>query len=85
MFGLKSFTAASMAAIFLMGIPVMSVATEQGQQRKSARDVRQDTRQGARDTKQDCRAANDQSNAACRQDKRATKQKGRQTGRDIKY
>jgi hypothetical protein len=63
----------------------MSWATEQGQQRRAGRDVRQETRQGARHTKQDCRAANQQSNSQCRQDKRHTKQGGRQAARDIKY
>ena len=81
----KPLFAALVAAMFLTGLPAMSWATEQGQQRKAARDVRQDTRQGARDTKQACRSANDKSNAACRQDKRDTKQTGRQTGREIKY
>jgi hypothetical protein len=63
----------------------MSWATEQGEQRRDARDVRQDTRQDSRQTKQDCRAANQKTNANCRQDKRDTKQQGRQTARDIKY
>lgn len=60
-------------------------ATEQAQQRREARDVKQDTRQGARETKQDCRAADQKNNASCRQDKRNTKQDGRQQARDIKY
>lgn len=60
-------------------------ATEQAQQRREGRDVRQDTRQQSRDTKADCRAANQKSNANCRQDKRDTKQGGRQQARDIKY
>ncbi|WP_066736252.1 hypothetical protein [Cupriavidus sp. D384] len=59
--------------------------TEQAQQRRQGRDVRQDTRQGARETKQDCRAADQKSNSACRQDKRQTKQGGREAARDIKY
>lgn len=62
-----------------------SFATEQGHQRREARDTRQDGRQGARDTKQDCRADNQKSNSDCRQDKRGEKQDARQTGRDIKY
>jgi hypothetical protein len=62
-----------------------SWATEQAQQRRAGRDVRQNTRQGSRHTKQDCGAANQQSNSQCRQDKRHTKQGGRQTARDIKY
>ena len=85
MFVFKLLFAALVALTFLAEAPTPSWATEQGQQRKAARDVRQDTRAGARDTKQACRSANDQSNAACRQDKRDTKQTGRQEGRDIKY
>ena len=60
-------------------------ATEQAEQRREGRDVKQDTRQQSRETKVDCRAANQKSNAACRQDKRETKQGGRQQARDIKY
>ncbi|KXB30793.1 hypothetical protein AT959_08675 [Dechloromonas denitrificans] len=60
-------------------------ATEQAQQRRDGRDVKQDTRQESREAKVDCRAENQKSNAACRQDKRETKQGGRQQSRDIKY
>jgi hypothetical protein len=60
-------------------------ATEQAQQRREGRDVKQDTRQDAREAKADCRADNQKSNANCRQDKRDTKQEGRQQARDIKY
>lgn len=81
----KSLVIALLAAMFLASLPDMSWATEQAQQRRAARDVRQETRQGSRQTKQACRAANEKSNAACRQEKRHTKQQGRQTGRDIKY
>ncbi len=69
--------------LFTVLLPVY--ATEQAQQRRQARDVRQDTRHQSRDTKQNCRAANQKSNAGCRQDKRHTKQGGRQQARDIKY
>ncbi|MFM0326752.1 hypothetical protein PQR16_30390 [Caballeronia glebae] len=72
-------------AMLVCAAPNASYATEQAQQRRAGRDVRQDTRQHARHTKQDCRAANQQSNAHCRQDKRDTKQHGRQAARDIKY
>ena len=72
-------------AIVAIAIPGITFATEQAQQRRAGRDVRQDTRQGSRETKQDCRAANQKSNSQCRQDKRDTKQQGRQTARDIKY
>ena len=60
-------------------------ATEQAQQRREARDVKQDTRQESRKTKVDCRAADQKNNAECRQDKRETKQEGREEARDIKY
>jgi hypothetical protein len=59
--------------------------TEQAQQRQAARGVRQDTRQNARQTKQNCVVSDQQSNASCRQDKRDTRQKGREVARDIKY
>jgi hypothetical protein len=59
--------------------------TNQSQQRQAGRDVNQAAKQDARSEKIDCRAANNQSNAACRQDKRDTKQQGRQEKRDIKY
>jgi CHASE3 domain sensor protein len=65
--------------------PMSAFATEQAKQRQAARDVRQDTRQGAREAKQDCRAADQKNNAGCRQDKRGSKQDGREKARDIKY
>ena len=71
------------AGLFAAALPVS--ATEQAQQRREGRDVKQDTRQDARQEKVDCRAENQKSNAACRQDKRETKQGGRQQARDIKY
>ncbi|WP_429813701.1 hypothetical protein [Ensifer sp. B1-9] len=74
-----------LVGMFPSSLPNISWATDQAQQRRAGRDVKQETRQGARETKQDCRAANETSNAACRQDKRQTKQTGRQTARDIKY
>ncbi|MBF6986189.1 MULTISPECIES: hypothetical protein [Cupriavidus] len=75
------------ASLVLANVAFASVAwaTEQAQQRRAGRDVRQETRQDSRQTKQDCRAADQQSNAGCRQDKRQTKQQGRETARDIKY
>jgi len=69
----------------LFAVALPGFATEQAQQRREGRDVKQDTRQDARETKQDCRAADQKSNAGCRQDKRDTKQDGRQQARDIKY
>ncbi|MBP0619288.1 hypothetical protein J8I82_04995 [Cupriavidus sp. LEh25] len=75
------------ASLVLANVAFVSVAwaTEQAQQRRAGRDVRQETRQDARQTKQDCRAADQQSNPNCRQDKRQAKQQGRETARDIKY
>lgn len=72
-----------MTTIGLLALPAL--ATEQAQQRRDGRDVKQDTRQDARETKVDCRQENNKSNAQCRQDKRDTKQQGREQARDIKY
>jgi len=74
-----------LAAVFLLTSAGSSWATEQGQQRRAAREVRGETRQDSRQTKQDCRAADQKNNSNCRQDKRQTKQQGRETARDIKY
>ncbi|WP_250519129.1 hypothetical protein [Caballeronia sp. ATUFL_M1_KS5A] len=79
------FPALAAALLLIYSWPVPCSATQQAQERRAGRDVRQETRQGARHTKHDCRAANQQSNAQCRQDKRQTKQHGRQAARDIKY
>jgi hypothetical protein len=65
--------------------PLTSYATEQGGQRRDARDLRQDTRPEARQEKAECRAGEEKTRAECRQDKRDTKQDARQEGRDIKY
>ena len=72
-------------ATALLIAPVTSYATEQGGQRREARDIRQDTRQEARDTKAECRAGEEKTRAECRQDKRGTKQEGRENARDTKY
>ncbi|MGW8461635.1 hypothetical protein [Pseudomonas sp. CLCA07] len=66
-------------------VSVPAYATEQGEQRREARDTRQTGRSDARQTKYDCRKASDKNNAECRQDKRSTKQDTRRTARDIKY
>ena len=68
----------------LAALPFASGATEQGSQRRDARDIKQDTRQDSRDAKIDCRQENNKSNAACRQDKRETKQEGREDKRETK-
>lgn len=69
----------------LLITPVTSYATEQGEQRREARDIRQDARQEARETKAECRAGEEKTRAECRQDKRDTKQDARQRARDTKY
>lgn len=74
----------AIAVGFMLG-PVTSYATEQAQQRREARDTRQEGRQEARETKQECRAGDEKSRPECRQDKRETKQDTRQQARDIKY
>lgn len=75
----------ALVAAGLLGVTGPGYATEQAQQRREARDTRQDTRQEARETKADCRADDQKSNPECRQDKRETKREGRQEARDIKY
>jgi hypothetical protein len=74
-----------LAGACLAALPVTSYATEQGEQRRDARDTRQDARQDSRDAKVDCRRADQKNNAQCRQDKRNTKQDARKDARDIKY
>jgi hypothetical protein len=59
-------------------------ATEQAQERREGRDIKQDTRKDARKEKVDCRQENNKNNAECRQDKRDTKQDGREKARDVK-
>ena len=71
------------AAGFLM-VTTPGYATDNAQERRSARDTKQDSRQGARKDKVDCRQANQKSNAECRQDKRGTKQEGRQESRAVR-
>ena len=75
--------AAVIASGFLM-LAAPAYATENAQERRAARDTKQDSRQGARKEKVDCRQANQKSNAECRQEKRSTKQEGRQDSRDVR-
>ena len=83
--------AAFLFATFLFGTAgalvtsTTAMATEQGDQRREARDLRQDTRQDSREAKVDCRQSDQQSNPECRQDKRDAKQEGRDSARDAKY
>ncbi|WP_233855875.1 hypothetical protein [Paraburkholderia sp. HD33-4] len=78
-------TGAMLAAAGLLALSGAALATTQSQQRQQGRNVNQAAKHQARATKVDCRAANQKSNAQCRQDKRHTKQEGRQQKRDIKY
>ena len=71
------------ASGFLM-VTIPGYATENAQERRNARDTKQDSREGARKEKVDCRQANQKSNAACRHDKRDTKQEGRQDSRAVR-
>jgi hypothetical protein len=85
MLELKPWLTALVVMMSLTMFSGTSWATEQAQQRRAARDVRQETRQGSRQTKHECRAADQESNSQCRQQKRHTKHQGRETARDIKY
>ena len=87
MIGKKSLTVVATLAI-VAGAQLASMptyATEQGEQRREARDTKQTGRQEAREEKAECRAGDEKSRAECRQDKRDTKQESRDTARDIKY
>ena len=76
--------AVAIASGSVMVVTLASAATDNAQERRGARDTKQDSRQGAREDKVDCKRANEQSNAACRQDKRGAKQEGRQDSRDVR-
>ncbi|MFL9935281.1 hypothetical protein P0D88_40725 [Paraburkholderia sp. RL18-103-BIB-C] len=78
-------SSAMFAAAGLLVLSGSAFATNQSQQRQAGRNVNQSAKHEARSNKVDCRAANEKSNSQCRQDKRDTKQGGRQAKRDIKY
>ena len=59
--------------------------TQNAQERRDARDTKQEGRKDARKEKVDCKQASNKSNAECRQDKRNTKQDARKDAREIKY
>lgn len=83
----SGFTVVARALALAMGLLVMTpslYATENAQERRGARDVKQDSRQDARKTKVDCRQDNQKSNSQCRQDKREDKQDGREDSRDVR-
>ena len=66
--------AASVAiATGLLFAPTTGYSTEQGEQRREARDTKQGGRQEARETKAECRAGDEKNRAECRQEKRDTK------------
>ncbi len=68
----------------LLMVTTPGYATENAQERRDARDTKQDSKQDARKEKVDCKAANQKNNSQCRQDKRDTKQSGRQESRDVR-
>ncbi len=74
-----------LAAAGLLALPGPALATNQSEQRQQGRNANQAAKKEARAGKVDCRAANQKSNSQCRQDKRDTKQEGRQQKRAIKY
>ena len=73
--------AGALVAAGMLALSGVALATDQAQERREGRDVKQDARQN----KVDCKAADQKNNAECRQDKRDTKQEGRQEKRDIKH
>lgn len=86
--GKRAFSAiapAFIAAGFLTIALPCAAATENAQERRDARDTRQEARQGGRAEKRDCRQANQKSNSECRQEHRQGKQEARKKARDIKY
>jgi hypothetical protein len=83
----NSFWAAAAAVVFMSGFSLMSApvsATENAQERRGARDTKQNARQTGRSEKVDCRQANNKSNAECRQGNRDTRQTGRSDSRDVR-
>ncbi len=70
------------AGLQLTAVP--AYATERGEDRRDARDVKQAGREDAREQKAECKAADDKSRAECRHEKRDTKQDARESARDVK-
>lgn len=68
-----------------LSVTLPAQATEQAQQRRDARDLRQEVRQESREQKRDCRQEEFLGNADCRQEHRHNKQDAREAARDIKY
>jgi len=83
----SNFLAVAKAVVIASGLLMVTTpgyATENAQERRDARDTKQDSRQDARTAKVDCKKADQKNNAQCRQDKRDTKQSGRQESRDVR-
>jgi len=72
------------ASGLLMATTPGYAATENADERRDARDTKQNSKQDARKEKVNCKAADQKNNAECRQDKRNTKQEGRQDSRDVR-
>jgi hypothetical protein len=83
-FGTVEIAKAVLVAAGLLLATPPGFATENAEERRDARDTKQDAKQTARKEKVDCKAANQKNNAQCRQDKRDTKQEGRQDSRDVR-
>ena len=83
-FGTVAITRAILVAAGLLLSTPPALATENAQERRDARDTKQDAKQTARKEKVDCKAANQKNNAECRKGKRDTKQEGRQDSRDVR-
>jgi hypothetical protein len=83
--GFFAIAPALIALGFLTAAVPCNAATQNAQERRDARDTRQDARQDGRKEKVDCRQADQKSNSECRQEYREDKRDGRQKARDIKY
>jgi len=83
-FGIVAVAKALLVAAGFLLVTPPGFATENAQERRDARDTKQDSKQTARKEKVDCKAANQKNNAQCRHDKRDTKQEGRQESRDVR-
>lgn len=75
-------TAALVSGFLLATAPAYS--TENAQERRGARDTKQNARQSGRAEKVDCRKADNKSNAECRQGNRDSRQTGRQDSREVR-
>ena len=83
----NSYWAMARAAVLVSGFLMVAApaySTENAQERRGARDTKQDARQTGRKEKVDCRQANNKSNAECRQGNRDTRQTGRSDSRDVR-